>query len=231
MLERLRDPHFRGLLTDIRDRVKSGEELSAAFAAYGDMRFRPTLDPQGGRAHRRASEAVIRRFIRYLAGARSAQEGDLGAGLSDGAGRTVDRHDRRRMTVFVVPKFTVFFEDMEVELPLLTRITLGLLKFITAYWPWIVGALVVAYGRCGAGRTAAGRRPRPRSPARASRETSSSSSRLPSSPARSPRCSPAASPGPGARDRGRGGGKLFHPRPPPSHHPAGARGQQRSMPP
>jgi type IV pilus assembly protein PilC len=47
------------------------------------------------------------------------------------------------MTIYVVPKFTVFFEDMEVELPLLTRVTLGVSRFATAYWPWILGALVI----------------------------------------------------------------------------------------
>ena len=36
MLERLKDPTFRDVLTQIRDRVKSGEELSQAFASFGN---------------------------------------------------------------------------------------------------------------------------------------------------------------------------------------------------
>ncbi len=95
MLERLADPHFRSVLTDIRDRVKSGEDLSEAFAAYGEM-F-PALysvDPQGRRAHRRARGRDPPLHPLPEAGARRAQEGDLGAGLSGGAGRPVDRDDR-----------------------------------------------------------------------------------------------------------------------------------------
>src|SRR5688572_30969904 len=64
MLERLRDPQFRSVLTDIRDRVKSGQDLSEAFAAYGHL-F-PSLYPSTLKAGERTGEleAVIRRFIR-----------------------------------------------------------------------------------------------------------------------------------------------------------------------
>src|SRR6266511_1284022 len=37
MLERQKHPRFREILTDIRDKVKSGVALSDAFASYGDL--------------------------------------------------------------------------------------------------------------------------------------------------------------------------------------------------
>ena len=143
MLERLPDPHFRGVLTDIRDRVKSGEDLSAAFAAYGDV-F-PALYPSTLKAGERTGEleAVIRRFIRYLKLVLEARKKVITALVYPTVLVGLSFAMIVVMTVFVVPKFTVFFDDMEVELPLLTRITLGISRFVTTYWPWILGGTLV----------------------------------------------------------------------------------------
>lgn len=142
MLERLPDPHFRGVLTDIRDRVKSGEDLSAAFAAYGDV-F-PALYPSTLKAGERTGEleAVIRRFIRYLKLVLEARKKVITALVYPTVLVGLSFAMIVVMTVFVVPKFTVFFDDMEVELPLLTRVTLGFSKMVTGYWPWIVGGTI-----------------------------------------------------------------------------------------
>jgi type IV pilus assembly protein PilC len=143
MLERLPDPHFRSVLTDIRDRIKSGEDLSAAFAAYGDM-F-PALYPSTLKAGERTGEleAVIRRFIRYLKLVLEARKKVISALVYPAVLVGLSFTMIVVMTVYVVPKFTVFFADMEVDLPLLTRITLGISKLVTANWPWILGAVVL----------------------------------------------------------------------------------------
>jgi type IV pilus assembly protein PilC len=143
MLERLRDPQFRSVLTDIRDRVKSGEDLSEAFGAYGDM-F-PALYPSTLKAGERTGEleAVIRRFIRYLKLVLEARKKVISALIYPAVLVGLSFAMIVVMTIYVVPKFTVFFEDMQVDLPLLTRITLGISKFATANWPWLLGGLVV----------------------------------------------------------------------------------------
>lgn len=159
MLERLRDPQFRSVLTDIRDRVKSGEDLSEAFGAYGDM-F-PALYPSTLKAGERTGEleAVIRRFIRYLKLVLEARKKVISALIYPAVLVGLSFAMIVVMTIYVVPKFTVFFEDMQVDLPLLTRITLGISKFATANWPWILGALVLGFlvlrrwARTTAGRT------------------------------------------------------------------------------
>jgi type IV pilus assembly protein PilC len=160
MLERLRDPQFRSVLTDIRDRVKSGEDLSEAFGAYGDM-F-PALYPSTLKAGERTGEleAVIRRFIRYLKLVLEARKRVISALIYPAVLVGLSFAMIVVMTIYVVPKFTVFFEDMQVDLPLLTRITLGISKFATANWPWLLGGLVVGvvtlrrWGRTTRGRTA-----------------------------------------------------------------------------
>ena len=65
MLERQKDVRFREILTDIRDKLKSGVSLSDAFASYGDL-F-PPIYSTSLRAGERSGdlEGVLRRFLKY----------------------------------------------------------------------------------------------------------------------------------------------------------------------
>ena len=62
------------------------------------------------------------------------------------------------MVLFVLPRFVTFFEDLDAELPLPTRMLLGFSNFIST-WFWLIGIVVVAIvflfwlsGRSPAGR-------------------------------------------------------------------------------
>src|SRR5712691_6307993 len=65
MLERQKNVRFRDILTEIRDKVKSGVALSDAFASYPDL-F-PLIYSTSLRAGERSGdlEGVLRRFLRY----------------------------------------------------------------------------------------------------------------------------------------------------------------------
>src|SRR2546422_7484208 len=65
MLERQKNPRFREVLTDIRDKLKSGVSLSDAFGSYGDV-F-PAIYSTSLRAGERSGdlEGVLKRFLRY----------------------------------------------------------------------------------------------------------------------------------------------------------------------
>lgn len=142
MLERLRDPHFRSVLTDIRDRVKSGQDLSEAFAAYGHL-F-PSLYPSTLKAGERTGEleAVIRRFIRYMKLVLEARKKVISALVYPSVLIGLSIAMILVMTTYVVPKFTSFFADLDIELPLVTRMVLVVSGFLTNYWLAIVMSLV-----------------------------------------------------------------------------------------
>jgi type IV pilus assembly protein PilC len=164
MLERMANQNFKAVLGEIRDRVKSGEDLSEAFAEYGHM-F-PRLYPSSLKAGERSGELekVIRRFIRYLKLLLEARKRVISALVYPAVLVGLSIAMLVVMAVYVVPKFQVFFQDLNVELPLLTRITLGVSAFLTQRtlflwnWGWLVVAVAVGVASLRrAGRTTEGR--------------------------------------------------------------------------
>jgi type IV pilus assembly protein PilC len=142
--DRQRDPLFRKTLGEVRQRVRSGESLSDAVAEFGDL-FPPLYAPTLKAGERSGDlETVIRRFIRYQRLMMDARKKVVSAlvyplvlvGLSIGLIGV--------MTVYVVPKFRDFFSGLNTELPLLTRLTMGLSSFVSSNFLLLVTAAALA---------------------------------------------------------------------------------------
>jgi type IV pilus assembly protein PilC len=142
MLERMANPHFRGVLTEIRDRVKSGEDLSEAFAAYGDL-F-PRLYPPTLKAGERSGELeqVIRRFLRYTKLVLDAQRRVVSALIYPAVLVCLSIAMIIVMAVFVVPKFRVFFDNLNVDLPVITQVVLAVSGFANRNWPILLALIL-----------------------------------------------------------------------------------------
>lgn len=158
MLERQREPFFRSVLRDVGDQVRSGEELSRAIESYGDLfpaLFSPTL-----RAGERSGEMeqVLRRFVRHQKLLLDTRRRVVSALVYPTALVGLSIALISVMTVYVLPTFTDFFSALDVELPMLTRITMGFSLFVKDNLLFIVAAValvVVAvsqWGRSQAGR-------------------------------------------------------------------------------
>ena len=130
MLERMREPNFREILIQVRDRVRSGEELSDAFGSFGAV-F-PPLYAATLKAGERTGELeqVLRRFIRYLKLVIEARKRVVSALVYPAVLVGLSITMLFVMAIFVMPRFTVFYDSMDMELPLLTRITLGVSLFL-----------------------------------------------------------------------------------------------------
>ena len=158
MLERMKQPYFKSVLTDIRDRVKSGTDLSEAFASYGET-F-PRLYPSTLKAGERSGELeqVIRRFIRYMRLLLDARRRVISALIYPAVLVGLSIAMLVIMAIYVVPKFMVFFEDLDAELPLITRIVLAISRFMSQNWPvLLVGVVATTFVYRQWGRTDAGR--------------------------------------------------------------------------
>lgn len=142
MLERMKNPTFRPVLEDIRDRVKTGQDLSEAFGAYGDM-F-PRIYASSLKAGERSGEmeGVIRRFIRHTRLVLDARKKVVSALVYPAVLICLSMAMISVMAIYVVPKFSEFYKDLDAKLPALTQVTLGIADFARSNWLIILAAIV-----------------------------------------------------------------------------------------
>lgn len=143
MLERQEDPQFRAVLADIRDRVSSGEDLSDAFAAHGDL-F-PRLYPPSLKAGERSGEleTVLRRFIRYQKLVMDARKRAVSALVYPALLVSLSLVMLLVLSIYVVPSFTRFYEGLDAELPWITQAVVGVSATLRQHGWIVVIALVV----------------------------------------------------------------------------------------
>ncbi len=142
MLERMKEGPIRDVLTDIRDRVRSGEEMSDAFSRYSEM-F-PRLYPASLKAGERSGdlENVLRRFVRYLKLVGQARKRITSALVYPIVLVVLSMSMVGVLALFVIPKFEEFFLTLDVELPLPTRMILGMSSFLVENIVWVVLSVV-----------------------------------------------------------------------------------------
>lgn len=144
MLERMREPNFKEILIQVRDRVRSGEELSDAFGSFGAV-F-PPLYAATLKAGERTGELeqVLRRFIRYLKLVIEARKRVISALVYPAVLVGLSIAMLFVMAIFVMPRFTVFYDSMDMKLPLLTRVTLGISLFLRDNILFILAGITAA---------------------------------------------------------------------------------------
>ena len=158
LTERRKNPVFKQALLEVRDQVRGGMSLSEAFSAQGDLFpriFCSTL-ASGERSGEIAS--VLGRYIAYQKTLLTTRRKVLGALIYPAFLLLVSVGVIGILVTFVVPKFQDFYADMGSDLPLITRILIGLSAAVTTYWPVVLAAIAggVIGWRAWA-RTAAGR--------------------------------------------------------------------------
>jgi type IV pilus assembly protein PilC len=143
MLERMEDPGMRAVLGEIRDQVRSGAELSDAFASFGDL-F-PPLYSSSLKAGERSGELeqVIRRFVRYLRLLLNARKRVVSALVYPGVLISLSILMVGIMTIYVVPTFSKFYDDLDAELPGITKVTLAISFWLRDNIFLLAGGLVV----------------------------------------------------------------------------------------
>ena len=132
------------MLTDVRDRVKSGTDLSEAFAEHGDL-F-PRLYPSSLKAGEKSGEleAVIRRFVRYMKLVLDARRRVISALTYPAVLVVLSITMIAVMTIYVVPRFMGFFTELDADLPMITQIVLGVSTFMSANWVLMLMVLIGA---------------------------------------------------------------------------------------
>ncbi len=147
MLERQKDPVFRGSLTAIREKVKGGTALSDAIKAEGELY--PPIFPASLVAGERSGslETVLRRFVQYLRLSQALKKKAITAATYPMVLIVVMVAIIGILLVKVIPQFQDFYGSFGVELPLQTRVLMGLSIGVRDNFLWLVlglaGAVVV----------------------------------------------------------------------------------------
>lgn len=157
--DRPQDEDFREMLSQASARVKSGEAMSDAFAAFGDRLpalFAPTL--QAGERSGEL-ETVLKRFVRYQRLVLETRKKVVSALMYPIVVISLSLGLLLVMTGYVLPSFSEFFAGLGADLPMLTRIVMAIANFVSVNGIWLAGGaavLVVVYRQ--SSRTKAGRR-------------------------------------------------------------------------
>jgi type IV pilus assembly protein PilC len=138
MLERQRNPIFRRSLSTIREKVKAGVALSEAFRAEGRL-YPPIFAASLVAGERSGSlETVLRRFVQYVRLNQSLKKKAIAASVYPLMLVIMMIVLVAIMLVQVIPQFEGFYEGLNVDLPLPTRVLMTVGSGIRGQLPWIV---------------------------------------------------------------------------------------------
>ncbi|HEV7428256.1 MAG TPA: type II secretion system F family protein [Thermoanaerobaculia bacterium] len=145
MLERQKNLRFKEVLTDVREKLKSGIALSDAFSAYGDA-F-PPIYSTSLRAGERSGdlEGVLRRFLRYQKIIVNLRKRVIGAMIYPTVLIILSIGMVFIMLVKVIPKFAEFYQGFGAELPWFTTLMINVSRTLNTNLPIIAILLIVGY--------------------------------------------------------------------------------------
>ena len=132
----------RRILEDLRAQLGMGQSLSAALDRHRDV-F-PALYVAGVRANERSGGLVeaIERFIVYRAQADQLRKRIVGAAVYPALILAVGVLVIGFLLLYVIPRFSVVFEDMGDRIPAMSRLLLQWGKFVHAHGVGVLGGMV-----------------------------------------------------------------------------------------
>lgn len=148
LIDRRKNPVFKKALVDIRDRVKSGESLSEAFGAQGEL-F-PKLYAASLASGERSGElpTVLKRYIAYTRKIMAIQKKVVSALIYPVILVCLSIVIIAIMIFRVIPTFAGLFKDLGTNLPWMTQFLVDTATFLSGNWkPIAIGtvASVVAF--------------------------------------------------------------------------------------
>ncbi len=134
---RLTNPVFKQVLDDVHEKVRGGTALSDAFGAHGEL-F-PNVYTASLMAGERSGnlDAVLRRFVAYSKTVDAVRTKTISAMMYPIVLVALAILLVGIIVVKVVPTFAEFYSSFDAELPLSTRIIVGISDFLRAQF-WLI---------------------------------------------------------------------------------------------
>jgi type IV pilus assembly protein PilC len=141
---RVTSPVFKGVLNDVHEKVRSGTALSDAFAAHGDL-F-PRVYTASLLAGERSGnlDAVLRRFVEYTKIIATVKRKTVSALVYPAILTGLAVVLVSIIVLKVVPAFADFYSSFGAELPVATRVILGVSEFVRGQFLLIIIAIAAA---------------------------------------------------------------------------------------
>ncbi|HET7442871.1 MAG TPA: type II secretion system F family protein [Terriglobales bacterium] len=143
LIRRQKDAFLRSLLENVRDRVKSGESLSEAFAAQGSFPKMYTTTLMAGEKSGNMEE-VLNRYIAFQRLALTFRKKLAVSLVYPTLLVVVVTCMVIFLITYVVPKFADLFSNLNAQLPAITVFMLAVGLKAQAYGPVALGVLVLA---------------------------------------------------------------------------------------
>jgi type IV pilus assembly protein PilC len=142
LTERRKNPVFRQALLDVRDQVRGGMSLSEAFSSQGELFPRIYCSTLASGERSGEIALVLTRYIAYQKTLLSTRRKVMGALIYPAFLFVVSIGVIAILVTFVVPKFTDFYKDMGADLPLITRVLIGMSTLMTTYFPVVLAVVI-----------------------------------------------------------------------------------------
>ncbi len=143
---RVESPVFRGVLDDVHEQVRAGAALSDAFASHGSLI--PSVYTASLLAGERSGnlDSVLRRFVEYTKIIATVKRKTISALVYPAILVTLAVVLVSIIVLKVVPAFSDFYASFGAELPLATRVILGVSNVVRARFVPLLAVLLVAIG-------------------------------------------------------------------------------------
>ncbi len=149
MLERMKNPLFKQVIADVREKVKAGTSISDAFRAHGDLFPRIYSASLLAGEKSGSLEEVIQRYVRYLKLTEATKNKVIAALVYPVILFAALLGAASFLILWVVPRFAGFFEGFDADLPLITVVMLGVATTVRAnlyiIFPALLAALALGY--------------------------------------------------------------------------------------
>ena len=144
---RVESPLFRTLLEDVHEKVRSGSAMSDAFASHGDLFPRVYTASLLAGERSGSLDTVLRRYVEYAKVIATIRRKTISALVYPAILITLALGLVALIILKVVPAFSEFYVSFGAELPLVTRIIVGVSDVVRGQFVFILitlAALITA---------------------------------------------------------------------------------------
>lgn len=139
------NPTFKRVLMEMAISLRQGDSLSSAAAAHGRIFPRFYVDMLKAAELTGKLDSVLDQVAAYIERDVEARRKIRSAMIYPALIGAMSLVTVGILTIFVLPRFEVFFASLNAKLPLPTRMVLGASRFLGSWW-WAVGLGVVGAG-------------------------------------------------------------------------------------